>query len=64
MYHICVGGTSHKLIANYLAERFQYVKVNDKSSAMKSIKRGVPQGSILGPFLFPIYIDDLGADEN
>ena len=64
MYHICVGGTSHKLIATYLAERFQYVKVNEKSSAMKSIKRGVPQGSILGPFLFLIYIDDLVADEN
>ena len=56
--------TSHKLIANYLVERFQYVRINDKSSAMKSIKRGVPQGSILGPLFLLIYIDDLGADEN
>ena len=64
MYHIGVRGTSHKLIANYLAERFQYVRINDESSAMKSIKRGVPQGSILGPLFLLIYIDDLGADEN
>ena len=49
LYHIGVRGTSHKLIANYLAERFQYVRINNKNSAMKSIKRGVPQGSIVGP---------------
>ena len=64
LYHIGVRGTSHKLIENYLAERFQYVRINDKSSAMKSIKCGVPQGSILGPLLFLIDIDDLGTEEN
>ena len=63
LYHIGVRGTSHKLIANCLAERFQYVRINDNSSAMKSIKRGVPQGSLLGLLLFLIYIDDLVANE-
>ena len=41
---LAINIPSHKLKANYLAERFQYVRVHDKSSAMKSIKRGVPQG--------------------
>ena len=59
-----VRGTSQKLIPKYLADSFQYVTLDDKSSAMKSIKRGVPQGSILGLLIFLIYINDLMADEN
>ena len=59
-----VRGTSQKLIPKYLADSFQYVTLDDKSSAMKSIKRGVPQGSILGLLIFLIYIIDLMADEN
>ena len=64
LYHLCVRGTFHKRVANYLADRFHNVRVDDKCSAMKSTKNGVPQGSVLGPLLVPIYIDDLGADEN
>ena len=57
--HIGVRSASHKLIATYLADRFQCVRLHDKSSAMKSIKRGFPQLSILGPLFFFIYITDL-----
>ena len=64
LYHTGIRGISHKLLENYLANRFQYVKVENECSKMRSIKHGVPQGSILGPLLFLVYINDLGADEN
>ena len=62
--HIGVRSTSQKLVAIYSADGFQYVRVDDKRAAMKSINRGVPQGSILGPLLFFIYFEDLGEDGN
>ena len=64
LYHIGVRGTSHKLVAKYLADRIQYVRADVESAAMNSIKRGVTQGSKPSPLLLPVYIDDLGADEN
>ena len=48
-------------MTSYFTNRFQNVKIEGKCSAMKLIKRGVPQGSILGPLLFLVYINDLGA---
>ena len=48
-----------KLLKNYLSDRKQYVYYNDTSMDLQQIICGVPQGSILGPLLFLIYVNDL-----
>ena len=56
-YGIC--GSEHSLIHNYFSNRQQYVEYSGHTSAYETISTGVPQGSILGPLLFLIYINDL-----
>ena len=56
-----VVGWSNAWISNYLSNRVQKVKFNGAISESKSISVGVPQGSILGPLLFIIYLNDLPA---
>ncbi len=54
-----LNGASLQLMENYISNCKQYATIDGKDSEPSQITTGVPQGSILGPLLFNIYINDI-----
>ena len=61
LYHVGIRGLMHNWLTNYLSNRKQYTSINGVFSEMGDIVCGVPQGSVLGPLLFLIYVNDIST---
>ena len=57
--HYGIRDVALQWIKSYFSCRQQFVQINQTCSSMQAIKCGVPQGSILGPLFFILYINDL-----